>query len=381
MRKPDPMMTATARPAESKQPQALANIEAIKPYVPGRPIEDVAREFGLSEIYKLASNENPYGPSPKAIAAYQKRATDLWLYPDNDAHTLTHLVADMHGVQPSQIVFGTGSSHLLELAARAYAATGDEVIFPAHGFICYALFTQAAGATAVRVPERDLTADVDGLLAAITDKTRIIFIANPNNPTGTMIDEASIRKLLDGTPSDVLVVLDEAYAEFALAEGGVDGTQLVAEYPNLLVTRTFSKAYGLAALRVGYGVGAPEVISILKRLRPPFSVAAPALAAAEEAVKDTAYTADIVAKNKVERDRMAKAYKDLGVLACPSYGNFVLLDLAKTGQDPAALFVVLQKQGVVVRPVKEYGLTTHLRVSIGLPQENDKALAAVTALF
>jgi len=372
-------MQAALKPT-SALPQPLPYVEAVKPYVPGRPIEDVAREFGLTEIHKLASNENPYGPSPKAVEAYRKLTEKLWLYPDNDAHKLTHSVAAMHGVAPEQIVFGTGSSHLLELAARAYATKGDEVVFPAHGFICYALFTQTVGATAVRVTEKDLTADVDGLIAAVTDKTRIVFVANPNNPTGTLLDEVDVRKLLDAVPSHVLVVLDEAYAEFAIAEGGLDGTQLVAEYPNLLVTRTFSKAYGLAALRIGYGVGSPEVISILKRLRPPFFVSSPALAAAEAAVADTAYMAEVVAKNKAERDRMAAAYTSLGVLACPSYGNFVLLDLAVTGKDPSELFIALQKQGIVARPVKEYGLATHLRVSIGLPHENDAALEAIQAL-
>ncbi|MBI1363236.1 MAG: histidinol-phosphate transaminase [Proteobacteria bacterium] len=374
-------MPQTAPQTSPRLPKGLANVVAIKPYVPGKPIEDVAREFGLTEIHKLASNESPYGPPPPAMAAYKKIADDLWIYPDNDAFRLTRKVADIHGVQPNQIIFGTGSSHLLELAARAFAGAGDEVVFPEHGFICYALFTQAAGATAVRVAEKNLTADVDGLLAAITPKTRVLFLANPNNPTGTMLDEEALRHLLDNVPSNVLVVLDEAYADYALIEGGVDGTELVHEYRNLLVTRTFSKAYALAALRIGYAIGSEEVVSILKRLRPPFSVSTPALVAAEAAIGDAAFISDVVRKNKVERDRMAKAYDALGVLACPSYCNFVLLDLAVTGKDPSELFVALQKQGIIVRPVKEYGLNTHLRVSIGLPTENDKVLAAIRSLL
>ena len=249
------------------------------------------------------------------------------------------------------------------------------MVFSAHGFICYRLFTKAVGATAVVVPESDLTADVSGLLAAITPRTKILFLANPNNPTGTLLDEASLRRLLDGVPAHVLVVLDEAYAEYAQAEGAVDGMALLAHYPNLVVTRTFSKAYGLAAVRFGYGAGHPAVIDMLRRVRPPFSVSTPAVAAATAALAGQSHIQQAVAHNLAEKKRLSQAYAALGLLACPSYGNFLLLDVAPTGQTPKDLFEAFQRRGVIVRPVAEYGLTTHLRVSIGLQQENDSALA------
>lgn len=367
-------MRPMLKPTTTPLPQPLTAVAGIRPYVPGRPMEDVMREFGLSHVIKLASNENPFGPSPLAMEAYQKAAKDLWLYPDNDALRLSEKIAALHGVTRQQVVLGTGSSHILELAVRAYAGQGADVVFPAHGFICYSLFTQACGANAIKVPERQYRADPVALAQAITPRTKVLFIANPNNPTGTMLDEAELLRLLKAVPSHVLVVLDEAYADYAQAEGGPDGTKLVDEFPNLLVTRTFSKAYGLAALRVGYGIGHPEIVSMLARLRPPFSVCSPGLAAAEAALADMDHIQRAVTHNTMEKTRLTRAYADLGFLACPSHGNFLLLDVAKTKKDPADIFALFQAQGVIVRPVKEYGLATHLRVSIGTTAENDAAL-------
>lgn len=361
-----------------KQPQAKPYIAKLNPYVPGRPIKQVQREFGLSEVYKLASNENPFGPSEKAIFAYQNQAQNLWRYPDNDVPDLTAALAQHHGVTANQIVYGAGSSHVLELVARAYAGAGDEVIYTRHCFLCYPIITQAVGATAVEVAEKNYTADIDAILAAITDRTKIIFLANPNNPTGTWVDEAALEKLLANTPAHVVVVLDEAYAEYAQALGVPDATRLLARYPNLVVTRTFSKVYGLATLRVGYGLAAAPVADMLNRTRLAFFISAPAEAAAVAALADKAHIQGIIKHNTTELKRLQKAYADLGVLACSSAANFVLLNV---GENADALFVELQKNGIIVRPAKGQNLPHCLRLSIGLTHENDRALEVIKRLL
>lgn len=365
----------------TQYPTAKTYVENLHPYVPGRPMADVMREYGLSAVAKLASNESPMGPAPEAMRAAAETLADLHIYPDNDGLELTKALCAKHGVESDQIILAAGSSHLLELAARAYAGAGDEVVYPEYGFLCYPIFTKAVGAKGVAAKETNYTADPKTILAAITDKTKIVFIANPNNPTGTMLPEAEIRALLSQIPPHILVVLDEAYTDYALLEGGFDGTKLVADYPNLMVCRTFSKVYGLAALRVGYGIAQPHIASAFKKLRAPFSLSTPALAAATAALGAATHIDKAVRHNLAEKTRLSEAYAELGLLACPSFCNFLLLDIQKTNKTPQELFEYLQQSGVIVRPVGVYGLTHHLRVSIGKTDENTQALNLFKALL
>lgn len=361
-----------------KLPEAKPYIAKLSPYVPGRPIQQVQREFGLSEVYKLASNENSFGPSDGAISAFQNCAKTLWLYPDNDVPDLTAVLSRHHNVSAKQIVYGAGSSHVLELIARAYAGVGDEVIYTRHCFLCYPIVTQAVGATGIEVAEKNYTADVDAILAAVTPRTKIIFLANPNNPTGTWVGEKELEKLLAKTPSHVVVVLDEAYAEYAQTLGVPDATRLLQAYPNLVVTRTFSKVYGLATMRVGYGLASEPVAAMLNRTRLAFFISAPAEAAAVAALADSAHVSRVVEHNTAELKRLQKAYADLGILACPSAANFILLNV---GGAADSLFIELQKNGIIVRPAKGQSLPHCLRLSIGLTHENDRALAVIKQLL
>lgn len=357
-----------------KHPVAKPYVETLHPYVPGRPMADVMREYGLSSVAKIASNENPMGAPKAALEAVKESLEATHIYPDNDGLELTKALSVKHGVDAEQIILSAGSSHLLELAARAYAGEGDEIIYSEYGFLCYPIFTKVVGATGIATSEKDYTADPAAMLEHITERTKIIFLANPNNPTGTMLDEKTIRSFLDKVPPHILVVLDEAYTEYALADGGFDGVTLVKDYANLLVCRTFSKVYGLAALRVGYGIAQPEIAHVLHKLRPPFSLSTPALGAATAALNAGDHIEKTVAHNKAEKDRLTKEYKDLGLLACESACNFLLLDISATKKTPQELFMFMQQNGVIVRPVEVYGLLNHIRVSIGTTAENNQAL-------
>lgn len=357
-----------------KHPAAKPYVETLHPYVPGRPIADVMREYGLSSVAKIASNESPMGAPKAALDAVAETLKDTHIYPDNDGLELIKALSAKHGVGAEQIVLSAGSSHLLELAARAYAGEGDEVIYSEYGFLCYPIFTKVVGATGIAAKEENYTASPQAMLEHITDKTKIIFIANPNNPTGTLLDEQTIRNFLDKVPAHILVVLDEAYTEYALADGGFDGVELVKDYANLLVCRTFSKVYGLAALRAGYGIAQPHIAHVLHKLRPPFSLSTPALAGATAALGAAEHIQKSVAHNKAEKDRLTKAYSNLGLLACESACNFLLLDISATKKTPQEIFMFMQQNGVIVRPVEVYGLLHHIRISIGTEAENNQAL-------
>lgn len=363
-----------SRKSPTPPPKPKPWVGSLNPYIPGKPIEDVAREFGVTDIAKLASNENPMGSPQGAQKAVVDAAKTMHLYPDNGALALLDALAEKHGLQTDNIALAAGSSHMLELIARAYAGEGDDIIYPEFGFICYPIFTKAVGANGVVVPEVDYTANPHAMAEAITERTNVIFLANPNNPTGTMVDETQLRHLLDGTPPHILVVLDEAYADFAQAEGAFDGIKLTVHYPNLVVTRTFSKIYGLAALRVGYAVGHPDVVAVLRKLCPPFSVSTPAQKAALAALADHDFVEKSVAHNKEEKQRLAREYGNLGLLACPSYANFLLLDVQRLKLSPPEVFESFQKEGLIVRPVGGYGLKHHIRLSVGTTDENKRAL-------
>lgn len=358
---------------------ALQHVVSIPPYPPGRPISAVAREFGLdpAAIVKLASNENPMGASPKAMAAMAAAAAEVGLYPDFDCHALRTALAAQLGRPMDNVLPGAGSSDLILLAARGYLEAGRNAVIPQFSFAAYEGAVRAVGATPVFVPAKGWAVDLDAVLAAIDDQTGIVFLATPNNPTGTLVPPAQVEAFVAAVPSHVLVVLDEAYREFLDPADRPDLERLMASRENLLVLRTFSKIYGLAALRVGYGVANAEIISILKRLQLPFSVNAVAEAAAVAALADTEFTDAYRNLNAAERTRMSADLTAAGFEVAPSFGNFLMVRVS----DGPAVFQALMRRGVIVRPIANYGIKSWVRVSIGLPAQNDAFLSQLTELL
>jgi len=354
-----------------------AYVRAIAPYLPGKPISELARELGLAEadIVKLASNENPLGPSPLALAAAQDALYDMALYPDGAGFALKAKLAAKCKVSASQIVLGNGSNDVLDMAARVFLSPGTTSVYSQHAFAVYSIATLTVGAQGIAVPAKNYGHDLAAMRAAIRDDTRVLWIANPNNPTGTFLPWAEVEAFLETVPPQVLVVLDEAYGEFLPAAERCDTAAWLARFPNLLIVRTFSKAYGLAGLRVGYGLCGVEVAGLLNRVRHPFNVNAPALAAAEAALDDADFLARSYALNTAGMAQLAAGLSALGVDGVPSKGNFLL---AKVG-DAARINTELLKRGVIVRPVANYGLPEFLRVSVGLAGQNARFLDALKA--
>ena len=352
---------------------AQPGVQKLSPYVPGKPVDELARELDLdpSTIVKLASNENPLGPSPKAIEAIKAQLDELTRYPDGNGFVLKSKLAERYGVGVEQVTLGNGSNDILELVARAYLAPGLNAIFSEHAFAVYPIATQAVGAQAKAVPAREWGHDLEAMLAAIDDDTRVVFIANPNNPTGTWFGSDALERFLCGVPEQVLVVLDEAYIEYA--EGGElpDGLDFLPAHPNLLVSRTFSKAYGLAALRVGYAISSATIADVLNRVRQPFNVNSLALAAACAALEDDRYLTESRACNAAGMLQLEAGFRALGLEWIPSRGNFIAVDF---GQDAAPINQALLRDGVIVRSVAGYGMPTFLRVSIGTEAENARFL-------
>lgn len=360
----------------SVHPQPRAGILDIAPYVGGDA------KSGAAKIYKLSSNENPLGASPAARAAFLAAADSLALYPDGGATKLRAALATRYGLDAERIVCGAGSDELFQMLGRAYLDPGDEVIQSAHGFLVYRLVAQQAGAACLSAPETALTADVDAMLSLVTARTRIVFLANPNNPTGTYLPAAEVRRLHAGLPSDVLLVIDAAYAEYVRRNDYSAGIELVAENQNVLMTRTFSKIYGLAALRLGWAYGPQTVIDALNRVRGPFNVSLPALAAGVAAVEDEDFVERSRAFNADELEKMQNAFAKMGVLAAPSVGNFVLIRLPKEGPAcAAAVDASLRERGLVVRGVQAYGLGDCLRISIGPAQANAAVVDTIAAML
>lgn len=355
---------------------ARPGVQKLSPYVPGKPIEELAREFDLdpAQIIKLASNENPLGPAPMALKAIQQALPDLTRYPDGNGFALKQALSVRFGFDLSMITLGNGSNDILELLTRAFVAPEHEVIFSQHAFAVYPIVTQAVGARAVEVPARDWGHDLDAMAAAITPATRMIFIANPNNPTGTWVSRAALEAFFDRVPERVLVVLDEAYTEYVEDNQTHNGFDYVARYPNLIVSRTFSKAYGLAALRVGYCVSSPVIADVLNRVRQPFNVNSLALVAAVASLSDNAYLDESRRANREGMTQLEQGFRDLGLSWIPSRGNFVAVDLDR---EAAPIYQGLLRRGVIVRPVAGYGMPNHLRVTIGLPAENERFLDAL----
>jgi histidinol-phosphate aminotransferase len=358
-------------------------VRAIAPYQSGKPISEVAREFGLdvARIVKLASNENPLGMPESARLAMLDAMADGARYPDANGFDLKAAISAKYAVPQEWITLGNGSNDILELAAHALLAPGQSAMYAQYSFVVYALATQAVGATAIVVAAQDFGHDLAAMSAAITADTRLIFIANPNNPTGTFLSAAALEAFLASVPPEVVVVLDEAYNEYLAPEHQYDSIAWVRKYPNLLVSRTLSKAYGLAGLRVGFGIAQPALTDILNRIRQPFNVNSLAQAAAVAALNDSAYLAETARLNRVGYEQFTKAFDALGLHYVPSFGNFVLV---KVGEDQAAgarVNLALLKRGVIVRPVGNYGLPQWLRVSIGLPAENAVFLDALTQVL
>ena len=351
-------------------PRPRPGILEIRPYVGGK-----SRVAGHAPLAKLSSNENALGPSPRALEAYRSAASALHRYPDGQATALRAAIARQHNVEPRRIAVGAGSDELIALLVRAYAGPGDEVLHSAHGFLMYRLSALAAGAHPVAAPERQLTADVDALLAHVTSRTRLVFLANPNNPTGTYLPAAEIRRLHAGLPDDVILVLDAAYAEFARAADYDPGQTLSLEAPNVVILRTFSKIHGLAALRVGWMTGSDAILDVIDRIRGPFNTAQPAQDAASAAIADLDHQAASRAHNDRWLGWLADELTALGLEVVPSQGNFLLLGLG-TAERAAAAEAELEAQGVIPRAMGSYGLPAHLRLSVGTEAENRAAVAA-----
>jgi len=354
-------------------------IQAISPYIPGKPISDLAREFGIDEasIIKLASNENPLGPSPRVIAAIARAATEATRYPDGAGFDLKAALSRRFDVTPEHIVTGNGSNDILELVAHAFLHPGTSAIYAQHSFAVYPLATQGFGATGIEVPAHNFGHDLAAMRKAVRDDTRLVWVANPNNPTGTWLPPDAVRSFIGGLPPNVLVVLDEAYNEYLPVEKQVDTAKWLVEFPNLIISRTFSKAYGLAALRVGYGLMHPSLAAMLNRVRQPFNVNALAQAAAIAALADEGYVAESRAANLAGMRQLEAGFRAIGLDYIESFGNFVTV---KVG-DAARVNLSLLKQGVIVRPVANYGMPQYLRITIGTQAENTRFLAALrTAL-
>ena len=354
---------------------AVAGVQQLIPYKAGKLIEELERELGLARIIKLASNENPLGPGKKALAAIQEALPSLALYPDGSGFMLKQALAEKYAVDVSQITLGNGSNEILELVARAFLTPEFEVVFSQHAFAVYPIVTQAVGATAVVTPALNYGHDLDAMLQAVTEKTRLVFIANPNNPTGTLLSQANLEHFISALPDTCVCVLDEAYFEFVSSVESINSIDWLKKYPNLLITRTFSKAYGLAGLRIGYGLSSPQLADILNRVRQPFNNNTLALVAAEAALIDDEHLQQTIAVNALGMQQLTDGFKKLGLEWIPSAGNFVLVDLKQDGQP---VYEALLRKGVIVRPVGVYELPNHLRISIGTAAENKVFLQALT---
>ncbi len=349
-------------------------IRAIAPYQPGKPIAELERELGITGIVKLASNENPLGASPKAVAAMHEAIATISLYPDGNGFELKDALSKRYGVAHANLVLGNGSNDLLELASRAFLAPGDVAVYSAHAFAVYALATQAVGAIGVTVPAKEFGHDLEAMLkAAIKHKAKMVFIANPNNPTGTYLTPDALRDFLQALPVNILVVLDEAYNEYLPPAQRYDSVSWLQNYPNLIISRTFSKAYGLAGLRVGYAIAHEQIVDMMNRVRQPFNVNSIAQAAAVAALHDMDFVKQTYELNQRGMQQIIAGLTNLGLSYIPSYGNFISFRIGGA----TAMYRRLLELGVIVRPIASYDMPDYLRVSIGLETENEKFLAAL----
>ncbi len=361
-------------------PEALAKlaphyIRNIAAYQPGKPISDVARELGMREtdIVKLASNENPLGASPKAIAAIHTALGDLAMYPDGGGFALKAAISKKYAVSPEQVILGNGSNDILELAARTFMRAGDSAVYSQHAFAVYPLATQAVGAHGIEVAAKNFGNDLDAMLAAIRADTKMIFLANPNNPTGTFIPGPALCAFVKKVPQNVLVVLDEAYGEYLKDSDAYDSAPWLAEFPNVIVSHTLSKAYGLAGLRIGFGLAHPQLIDLMNRVRQPFNVNHLAMVAAVAVLNDDAFIAESRRVNDAGLSLLKIEFAKRNLETIPAFGNFITFKVENTKR----VFEALLRQGVIVRPITGYGLPDYLRVTIGTEAQNRRFLAAL----
>ena len=349
-------------------------IHSIAPYLPGKPISELAREIGLDEssIIKLASNENPLGTSPLALEAMEKALNEVMRYPDGNGFELKKALSKKYVVNSDQIILGNGSNDVLELAARVFLKPGTSAVFSQHAFAVYPLVTQATGATGIVVPAKNYDHDIDAMLDAITPDTRIVFIANPNNPTGTFLPAPDVLRFLEHIPRDVLVILDEAYNEYLPDTSRVDTIKWLDIFPNLLITRTFSKIYGMAGIRIGFGLAHAQLSGLMNRIRQPFNVNSIGLAGALAAINDTEFVKRSYALNQAGMLQITTGLRQLGLTYIPSYGNF--LSFKVENGKTAAVYQYLLQRGIIVRPISIYEMPEFLRVTVGLASENNKFL-------
>jgi len=363
---------------------AAPGIAGLHPYIPGKPISELERELGICDSVKLASNENPLGASPKAKAAVVGLLEELARYPDGGGFDLRTALAAFHDTEAEAVTLGNGSNDVLDLIARTFLAPGSEAVFSEHAFAVYPICTQAVGATAKVAPAHGgsngprFGHDLSAMRELISEKTRVVFIANPNNPTGTWLPKDELLEFIHNLPSQVVVVVDEAYTEYVKEEAYPDATQWLEQYPNLIVTRTFSKAYGLAALRVGYSLSHPDVAELLNRVRQPFNVNAPALAAALAALDDQEHIMRSVAVNSAGMMQLTAGFEKLGLDYIPSVGNFVCVDVGRPGAEVDA---ELLREGCITRPIGGYGMPRHLRITVGLEDENQRLLQTLESVL
>ncbi len=370
---------STSYPANDLAALAPDYIRSIAAYQPGKPISDVARELGMLEadIVKLASNENPLGASPKAIAAITAALGDLAMYPDGGGFALKAAIAEKYSVATEQIILGNGSNDILELAARTFMKNGDSAVYSQHAFAVYPLATQAVGARGIEVKAKNFGNDLDAMLAAICTDTKMVFIANPNNPTGTFIPGAELRAFVQRVPRRVLVVLDEAYGEYLSDADVYDSVPWLAEFPNVIISHTLSKAYGLAGLRIGFGLAHPQIIDLMNRVRQPFNVNHLAMVAAVAALNDDAFIQESRRVNDAGLALFKTEFAKRNLEIIPAFGNFISFKIATTPR----VFEALLAQGVIVRPIAGYGLPDYLRVTVGTEAQNRRFLAALDVVI
>ncbi|MEW8026350.1 MAG: histidinol-phosphate transaminase [Candidatus Thiodiazotropha sp.] len=353
---------------------AAPGIEDLKPYLPGKPIAELERELGISHSIKLASNENPLGVSEKVIEAICQYAPELSRYPDGGGYRLRQRLAEKHAVDPACITLGNGSNDVLDMVARVFLSPHVESLFSEYAFAVYPISSQAVGARLAVAPAKDYGHDLDRMLQMITPRTRVIWIANPNNPTGTRLTETELYSFLLQLPDHLIVVIDEAYFEYVQARNFPDATAWLERFPHLIVTRTFSKAYGLASLRIGYGLSSAAIADLLNRVRQPFNVNALAQSAALAALDDQDFIRRSIALNNKGMQQYQQGFETLGLDYIPSVANFIAVDV---GEDAQKVDRALLREGCITRPIANYGLPNHLRISVGLEEENDRLLTTL----
>ncbi len=353
-------------------------LQGLVPYIPGKPIGEVERELGITGAIKLASNENPLGPSPLALRALRDALSESHRYPDGGGYYLKQALAKRFGLAPDHLVLGNGCNELIELTARCFLLPGDEVVIAEPAFVIYGMLSHLQGCTTVRVPLKAWTHDLEAMAKAVTARTKMVFVGNPNNPTGTAVRPTELTAFMDALPDDVIVVIDEAYIEYVPPEMVSDSLRFVRQGQSVIVLRTFSKIYGLAGLRVGYGMAPPSMVELLERIRAPFNVNALAQRAALAALDDDAHLSSSLQVNELGRAYLFGELHRLGLECPPSVANFLLVDLE---QDGRAVADALLRMGVIVRPLGEAQLKTHIRVTIGTPPENERFVEALKTVL